>query len=310
MTTLAQNQIIRFFFRIFIIVSFILICDRGIGTILKMFYFRQESGDGYRTTYAIDSTLADILVFGSSRASHSYVPEIFEEKFHSTFYNTGRDGNYVLYNYAIFKTITGRYNPKMIIFDIRPEDLGSNAYEYDRLSLLYPYYKTHPEISVIVDTRSPFEKMKRISAIFPYNSLIFQIAMGNLELNKKRMQDIKGYIPLFDIMETEKIDTSESSVFRIDENKVLALKDIIFTCRQKNTELVFVNSPTWGIIKDDYCKAILLKLCSESGIPFIDMSNHPAFLSNPGYFADKSHLNDEGAKAFSEILTEKIRLIE
>jgi hypothetical protein len=310
MATPSQKQIVPFIIRIFIIVSFILICDRGIGTILKIFYFRQESGDGYRTTYAIDSTLADILVFGSSRANHSYVPEIFEENFRCTFYNTGRDGNYVLYNYAIFKAITRRYNPKMIIFDIRPEDLGSNAFEYDRLSLLYPYYMTHPEITEIVDTKSPFEKMKRISAIFPYNSLIFQIAMGNLEFNKKRMPDINGYIPFYEIMKNEKIDTSKSSIYTIDENKILALKDIIITCQQKNIKLIFVNSPTWGIIQDDYCEVRLLELCSEYGIPFFDMSNHPIFISSPGYFADKNHLNDEGAKVFSKILSDKLRLIQ
>lgn len=310
MTTPTQKQIIRLSLRVFMIVIVILICDRGIGAILNVFYFRQESGDGYRTTYAIDSTLADILVFGSSRANHSYVPEIFEDSFHSTFYNTGRDGNYVLYNYAIFKAITSRYNPKMIIFDLRPEDLGSNAFEYDRLSLLYPYYKTHPEISEIVDTKSPFEKIKRISAIFPYNSLIFQIAMGNLEFNKKRVPDIHGYIPFFEIMKTEKIDTSESSISTLDENKILALKDIILTCQQKNIELVFVNSPTWGITLDDFCEVRLLELCSENGIPFFDMSNHPTFIRNPGYFADKNHLNDEGAKVFSKILSDKIRLIQ
>lgn len=310
MTTPTQKQIIQFSLRVLIIVIVILLCDRGIGAILKIFYFRQESGDGYRTTYAIDSTLADILVFGSSRANHSYVPEIFEEIFRYTFYNTGRDGNYILYNYAIFKAITRRYNPKMIIFDIRPADLGSNAFEYDRLSLLYPYYKTHPEISEIVDTKSPFEKMKRVSAIFPYNSLIFQIAMGNMEFNKKRVPDIKGYIPFFEIMKNEKIDTSKSNIYTIDENKILALKDIILTCQQKSIELIFVNSPTWGIIQDDYCEVKLIELFSENRITFFDMSNHPTFISNPGYFADKNHLNDEGAKVFSKILSDKIRLIQ
>ena len=105
MANSSFKQIIRFFLKFLLIVALILICDQGIGTILKFFYFRQESGDGYRTTYAIDSTIADILIFGSSRANHSYVPEIFEDKLHYTFYNTGRDGNFILYNYAIFKAI-------------------------------------------------------------------------------------------------------------------------------------------------------------------------------------------------------------
>jgi hypothetical protein len=134
--------------------------------------------------------------------------------------------------------------------------------------------------------------------------------MGNLEFNKKRMHDIKGYIPLFEIMKNEKIDTSESIVNTIDGNKILALKDIISTCQQKRIGLVFVNSPTWGFVRDDYFEVRLLELCSETGIPFLDLSNHPAFISNPGYFADKSHLNNDGAKLFSKILSDTIRQIQ
>jgi lysophospholipase L1-like esterase len=152
--------------------------------------------------------------------------------------------------------------------------------------------------------------MKLISAIFPYNSLVFQIAMGNLEFNKKRMQDTKGYIPLIGIMKNEQIDTSASIIKTIDRNKVLALNDIISTCQQKKIQLVFVNSPTWGVIRDDYFEDRLLELCSENGIPFLDLSNHPAFISNPGYFADKSHLNNDGAMLFSKILTDTIRQIQ
>ncbi len=188
---------IRFLMKLLIITSLIMIFDLGIGSVLRTFYFRQESGTCYRTTYSVDSTLADILVIGSSRANHGYVPEIFENRLASTFYNTGKDGNYILYNYAIFKAITKRYNPKMIIFDIRPEDFAYNAYEYDRLSLLLPYYQAHPEIAEIVSLKGPFEKIKLRSAIYPYNSMIFRIVMGNLEYNKKESWMIMGMSHFF-----------------------------------------------------------------------------------------------------------------
>ena len=45
-----------------IIVVFIL--DLAIGKTLRHFYFTETSGTHYRTTYAIDSTKAEILVFG------------------------------------------------------------------------------------------------------------------------------------------------------------------------------------------------------------------------------------------------------
>jgi hypothetical protein len=306
MANSSFKQIIRFFLKFLLIVSLILVCDRGIGTIIKFFYFRQESGVSYRTTYAIDSTFADILIFGSSRANHSYVPEIFEDGLHFTFYNSGRDGNFILYNYAIFKAITNRYNPKMIIIDISPDDLKYYTFEYERLSLLLPYYQANPEISRVVDFRGPFEKIKFISAIYPYNSLILQIAIGNLEYNKKRVPDNKGFVPLFKIMKHEIIDTSYIATSIIDENKIRALKDIISTCKQKNIDLIFVYSPIWSIIQDSYYNAIISNLCYENGIVYMDMSNDSIFINNPDYFSTIDHLNNEGAKVFSNMLIDKI----
>jgi hypothetical protein len=261
-----------------------------------------ESGESYRTTYSIDSTAADILVFGSSRANHNYVPDIFEEKLHYSFYNTGRDGNYILYNYAIFKAITSRYNPRLIIIDIRPEELAYSAIEYDRLSSLLPYYQSHPEIRRVVDYRGPLEKIKHVSAIYPYNSLILRIATGNLKTSDEEEPGTKGYVPIVKIMKNKTIDTLKINAFIIDENKILALKEIISTCKQKNIELVFVFSPVWSIIQNTFSGSIVSDLCSENGISYVDMSNHETFISNPGYFADISHLNDEGARVFSTLL--------
>ncbi len=306
MASSSFRQIIRFFLRFLLIILIILICDQVIGTILKRFYFSQESGVGYQTTYAMDSTVADVIILGSSRANHSYVPDIIEDSLHYTCYNAGRDGNFTLYNYAIFKAITRRYNPKLIIIDIRPEDLKYLIFQYERLSLLLPYFQTHPEIRSIIDLKGPFEKTKLISAIYPYNSLILQIAMGNLNYNKERMPNVKGYIPGYGIMKQEKLDTSKNYTCILDENQIQALKDISSTCKQKNIDLVFVFSPIW-IIQDNFCNTIISEFCSDNDIRYLDMSNLPVFINNPDYFEDKTHLNNEGARLFSTMLINEIR---
>jgi len=274
---------------------------------MKFLYFRQESGDGYLITYTIDSTTADIIILGSSRAKHSYVPEIFESNLNLTCFNAGRDGTeHVLFNYAQFKALTARYNPTMVIFDIRPEDLGYRAKEYDLLSPLLPYYKTHPEIKEIIDIRGPFEKVKHVSAVYPYNSLIFQVIMGNLDLNKERKPHQKGYIPFHEATVTGAIDTLTIIDNSIDDYKIKILKEIILTCQQNNTELVFVYSPTWHVVQKSFYDTVLSDLCVENDVAFLNYSNLPVFLNNPGYFFDRTHLNDEGARLFSTILTKEI----
>lgn len=302
----SLNQMVRFSLKLIFILLLIIIIDQGIGMILRHLYFRQKSGEESQITYVIDSTFADVLIFGSSRANHHYVPDIFESRLNKTCFNAGKDGSYFLYGCAIFKAIARRYNPKLIIFDIRPYELGNITSEYERLSILLPYYRKYPEIRSIINLRGPFEKLKHISSIYPYNSLVFQIVRGTLNLRKTSAPNLKGYIPLFRTMKANNIDSWNLSNITIDENKINALKDIIATCKQKKIELVFVYSPMWRIIQNSFCDSLISRICSEQGISYINMSNDSTFINRPDYFEDVSHLNNEGARVFSNMLIDKI----
>ena len=306
MERIYSNQIVRFFLKLVLILFIILLVDQGTGMILKHYYFAQRHGEGSNITYAIDSTVADVLIFGSSRAKHQYIPKIFENRLHYSCFNAGADGNYLLYSYAIFKTIVNRYNPKLIVFDIRPYELGNIASEYDRLSLLLPYYQKYPEIRHAIELRGPLEKVKHISSIYSFNSLIFQIARGNHGYTKSKEPDLKGYLPLFKTMKPGKIDTWDICNIASDEDKINVFKDIILTCKQKNIGLIFVHSPIWIIMKKSNCRDIISDVCSENGVRYIDMSNDSTFINRPDYFEDVSHLNNEGATVFSNMLINKI----
>jgi len=304
------GPIARFSLKLLLIVFIVFLCDRIAGELLQVFYFRQEAGVNYRTTYSIDSTNAEIIILGSSRASHHYVPDVFEEKLHGTCYNAGCDGTSILYDHAVFKAITKRYSPEYIIVDITPHSLEYNLADYDRLSVLSPYYSKNDVIKSIVDLKGPFEKFKYLSAVYPFNSLVIQIAMGNFEVYKQRNQGSRGYIPLYDVKGPEEIDTLRVAARGLDSNKMEAIRDMISTCRQKNICLIFVYSPMYHIISDRYHSDIVYNICSENGIRYFDMSNSPEFIKNHDYFSDGSHLNDEGARIFTAMLSEMIRQSE
>lgn len=301
------RQTNRFYYRLLLTAFLVLACDRGIGLILRILYYNQQSGVYFQTTYSIDSTRADILVFGSSRARHHYVPKVFEDRLHYTCFNTGLDGSSILYNYALFSAITQRYIPTQVILDIRPYELRYDPSDYEKLSVLLPYNRANPEFDRLIDLRGPFEKVKRISSIYPYNSLIIQIAMGNIRNPDKNDKNSKGYDPIYDVMKSEELDTLEIETNKIDINKSIALQQIILTCQKENIDLILVNSPAYHILKDSLYTKNLQKLCTENRIKFWDMSNHPVFKNNPRYFADKSHLNDEGAKLFTNLLIDSIQ---
>ena len=113
-------------------------------------------------------------------------------------------------------------------------------------------------------------------------------------------------------MKDEKIiiaqNSSKNYDLRIDENNIAALRDIISTCKQKKIKLIFVQSPIFISKQNSFCDSAFSELCSKNDIRYYNFSNHKTFNNHSEYFADRSHLNDDGAKVFSNLLINKIRL--
>lgn len=297
------------FFLLKLVLFFVLVfvLDYSIGNILRYFYFKQESGLQYRTNYSIEKTTADVLIFGSSRANHHYDPSIFEKRLNLSYYNVGRDGNYILYHSAVLKGILARYAPKIIILDFIGGEFKRSPDSYDRLSSLLPYYKSHEEMRSIIELKSRFEKIKMLSFIYPYNSSIFTIAVGNSEFNKKRQGDIQGFVPLIKVWnETIKVDRS-SEKYEIDSIKVKAYETFIQNCINSKVKL-FISCSPYFIKCDhtDYSINIGREIAKKYNVKFFDYSNNSIFTSNSSLFADIGHLNENGARLYSNVVLDKI----
>lgn len=298
---MTKKHLYKFFINLLIFFFILISLDRIVGAVLKHYYFKQTSGLNYRTTYAIDSTKADILVFGSSRANHHYVPEVFEDSLKMSFYNTGRDGNFLLYNYAIFKAILKRHTPKIIIMDLNIDDIYYNENSYSRLSSLLPYYENHPEIRNIIEMRSPYEKFKLLSKMYPFNSIILTIAVGNLEVNKFRKSDRKGYIPLYSQLKNKTLIDLKQMDIEIDTFKLILIKEIAISCKIRNIRLYFTRSPAY--VKKEQLKVNILEEISKNlQCSFIDFYNDTLFCEKPIFFYDNLHLNSVGAEVFLKII--------
>lgn len=308
LNTHTQSPYRKFLLKLIFLACSIIILDFAIGTSLQFFYFKQESGAQYRATYSIEKTTADILIFGSSRANHHYVPDFFEGAFRLTYYNVGRDGQFIFYHYALLKTILKRHTPKVIILDFSNNEFRQNKGAYDRLSALLPYYNSHPEIRPIVELRGRYEKIKHWSHIYPYNSQLFSIAVGNAQFNKTKKGDIKGYVPLLKTYEKNILSDTSSLSYTIDNAKVKAYTSFIHDCLKERVKIYIVCSPY--LIKSDhvdYSVRLAKQIANENNVSFFDHSRDSLFLNNSSLFSDVAHLNQEGAKAFSSILISEIQ---
>ncbi|OAQ39219.1 hypothetical protein A5893_11165 [Pedobacter psychrophilus] len=304
--TLRKSNFWFFITKLCLFFLLVFILDFSIGNTLRYFYFKQESGLQYQATYAIEKTKEDLLIFGSSRACNHYMPTIFEEKLGLSSYNVGRYGSPVLYHLAVLKGVLKRYTPKIIILDLNLQEFEKIDDSYDVLSSLLPYYKTHPEMRSIILMRGKYERLKLLSNIYPFNSELLTIAIGNTEINKRRHDDVKGFIALRDNWKFPIKNYSFPQNYALDSKKINAYKTFINACKKQKIKLLIVCSPylSKNRFKDSSIE-IGKQIAKKENISFLDYSNYIPLI-NPNLYHDNPHLNVEGARMFSNLVADEV----
>jgi hypothetical protein len=308
---LTKSQVLK-------ILSFLLIValsDQFIGYILRRLYFTQNTGQSANLNYVLKECKSDILIFGNSRAQHHYDTRILSDSLHMSCYNAGQDGGHsILLQYAQIKIISERYSPKIIILEFSPENIVYYSDSYDKLSILLPYYSEYPSIRQLILLRSQYEKCKLISAVYPYNSDIINIIRYNTNTHSARKRDFGGYIPIIGKALSNNMLKREPAIKNdpiIDTNLVIALKNIIEICKEKNIVLFIFNSPFYfNKLDTDQTKSVAkisLEIIKDNNVEYTDYSKDSAFSKHMNWFADYSHLNKAGADAYSNIVVNKIK---
>lgn len=299
----------RFIWKIIIVVSFLILIDKGLGRILQYYYLKIRHGEQGRITYAIDSCISNTIILGSSRAAHHYVSPVISGILHTTCYNAGKDKQRLIYCQAMLEMLYRRYSPKLIILDLNPTAFEKNENGLDELSVLLPYYSSHPEIRSIVNERNRFEWAKTFSDLYRYNSLPLKIFFNNLS-NQRDANDTSGYVPLVIHKEIipEKPDSLPPS-YPIDSNIVNCFKAIIKITKDHDSRLFVVVSPIYYLLPGNLRTLEIAKsVCENEKIAFMDYSQLPIFLTHgQEMFLDMGHLNNSSAYLFSEILSRDLK---
>ena len=286
---------------------FLIVCmDYFFGGLCRKYYFKQTKGEIFKENYSIDSVKTDVLIFGSSRASHHYIPDTIEKHLSLSCYNAGIDGYFILYHYALLKCVTKRYTPKLIILDLTPGDLLESPGTYDGLDVLLPYYKTHEEIRSLVNLRK-FEKIKMLSQIYPFNHCLDKFGKIN-KLDIKSRLLTKGYTPETIVWNEKRRIKEPQYNFVYDVNKVAAFKDFMDICNSKGIELVVTISPYYLDMNEESKELIkeVRTMTSKRNVPLFDYSQDTTFINHAGLFRDRMHLDNSGAEIYSDQVSHKI----
>ena len=299
-------EVKKFAFKFILLGCILVISDFIIGKTLKYYYFKVKSGSLYDITFVVDSTKAETLVFGSSRASHQYVPKVFENRLNTTFFNCGNDATGFIYEAAMIKAVTARYKPKRILVDVLPDEFSFD--ESDRLSKLLPY-QDNAAIYPFILEKSPYERIKLLSWSYPYNSLFSYIIFQNRKIDKTK-PNTKGYLELNGIMDSIKPPLSKKEG-DIIHKKVEIYKNILEYLNQLNIPSYIIISPFYNLVGSNKSEKIAKNLSQKyKNIHFISFLNDIEYLENYKLFKDFKHLNNTGAIEFSNELCTYINTTE
>jgi hypothetical protein len=306
---MQKKNILKIFRKCLLLFVVLYAIDFVIGNLLEKTFYKQTHGDDYVTIYSLDSTKEDILIFGTSRASHHYKTRLLQNLTNYTYYNCGRDEMTIFYSQSLINSILKRYNPKLIILDILPTELNYNKssnLNYERIvNTLKPFVQKHPELKESISKSGKLEILKTdFSRIYPFNSLIGSIVQ-NTYTNLGHKQEL-GYEPLWNKIDSlnygNPIWGNSMDTTAVDDILVTQLKQIINLTKQHNVRLITIVSPFYfklPIYKSTSYQTFKKVLTNES-LQFLDFSQDTDFLSKPFLFNDDVHLNDSGANIFSK----------
>lgn len=280
--------------------------DIFFGSMLKKYYKSQECGEGHLTTFAIENANPQTLILGSSRAVNIFDPCVFKYELNTKTFNAGRVGQSIFYHYGVFTSMLKRHKPEIVILSFDRRDFSVDESDYDRLSELLPFYESHQELKPIFNLRGPFENLKTLSAIYPYNSLLLPIIRGHICSHHE--VHFNGYKPLDKTTTSPPPKINYGVYATLDTVKINAYKALIADCKREGIEL-FITCPPYftDAISQDSSLLIAKKIAKENGISFIDDSDNSFYTSRKEYFADFRHLNENGSMTFSKEVSKKIK---
>jgi hypothetical protein len=293
----------RFLLKLFVFFVLLGVIDFLFGNICQ--YMNDHSkGGGTKSRYYISKeSNEDVLIFGSSRAKHHYVPEIFEDSLGVSCYNAGEDGNGIIYCYGVLKMITERYAPKMIVYDVYRFDIEKDD-NMKYLDLLKPYYYSQG-IDTIFWSIEPKTKIMMLSGLYRFNSSCVRIFGSYFH---PMTNYPKGYEALHKVMNYEPNENDIRVKGVVDSVKIKYFKKFIQLTIANDIQLVCCVSPSYKpskIEKEKYSE--IIDLCEKYDIPFVYMENEERISDNRSLFQDRTHMNDEGSRLYTNGL---IRLLK
>ncbi|MGH3055594.1 MAG: hypothetical protein ACRDL7_11520, partial [Gaiellaceae bacterium] len=293
--------------------------------------FRTSSSDEADAIGRGIASRSPILICGSSRARHHYDPDTLEARLGAPAWNLGRDGQFgPFFPYGVAELALRAYAPRLWILEV-DESMFVGHDAMAPLNVLLPYAGENADVAELVNHRSRYERLKRLSAIYPFNSLVLSLFAshpGRSQPSRRGFDPVEGHLsPADTVAERGPGDRDDAHGAANghdqaapepapDALKRRYLAKMIRDLGARGVTVVAIRSPSFARGPADRERERLegerlARVFTSFGVRFIDLSaaSCPA-LGDPGLFRDTSHLNRAGAARFSALVADSIASLQ
>lgn len=292
--------------RLSVFICIFIVLDVCFGLIMDFMRTHARSGDTARTEYICNHTNEDLLIMGSSRAAHHYVPSVLQDSLGVSVYNCGYDGCGIILAYTQLQMLLKHYKPKCIVYELTPSFDFVEGDNLRYIKPMRPYFHSGVLNEVLQDIDKS-ELVKNYSSLYRYNSSYLTIISDWL---KQPDSPDNGYKPIFRVAEEipkKNLDYTEAR--NLDYYKIEIMNRFMETCEQNNILLIMAVSP---LFTNDSTVSVfqpIFEILLQKGIPVLDFSCHASFNWKREYFSDSCHLNHSGAIEYSKAISMEINKI-
>jgi hypothetical protein len=238
----------------------------------------------------------DVVILGSSRANNHFVPELFEKNGLKTF-NYGMSGAHLFEASLMLKLMAERnYKIKTVILEA---DLGlCNEKESDAIAAKFLPYIHHSE--VIKDHFSKLENFNEWYYIPFYRYVDFDALIGFREMYQTatdkptNILDHLGYHPLT----SNKPGNMKNDIRALKTIRNKYYEEIKQICKENNYKLITVMTPMCSNVKG-------LDYFEKANQIYPEIHNLENVVQGDQYFSSCGHMNDAGARIFTEVVIER-----
>ncbi len=294
----------KFLFKVLLFFALVVVMDFAWGFVFSWLRTHAKGGSTANCEYIANYSNDDVVIFGSSRATHHYVPQIIEDSLGWSCYNCGEEGNGIVLAYGRFKMLTNRHKPRLIIYEMTPEyDYGTRGSNTKYLGYLRPYYDKTGIKDIFADFDKELSFLKMKSKMYQNTGKLLPNSVDNVIFR----DNMKGYAPLHGSIIVDKLNKEvETKQTKIDSVKLSYVEKLIIDAKSDNIPIVFMISPKYGLNSDSLNYEPEIALCKKHGVPFFNFLNYRTIADNPDCFQDIGHMNDKGAVAYTQMIVKEV----